>query len=75
LVELVDQLRAKHHEVTVIHPGLFRTTPCPGYAGIDLAVRPGRKLAELMAQASPDAIHMATEGPLGWAARRYCLQT
>jgi glycosyltransferase involved in cell wall biosynthesis len=72
LVELVDQLRAKHHEVTVIYPGLFRTRPCPGYAGIDLAVRPGRKLADLMAQASPDAIHIATEGPLGWAARRYC---
>lgn len=74
LVELVDQLRAKHHDVTVIHPGLFRTMPCPGYAGIDLAVQPGRKLAEWIAQTAPDAIHIATEGPLGWAARRYCVK-
>jgi glycosyltransferase involved in cell wall biosynthesis len=75
LVELVEQLRAKHHDVTVIHPGLFRTMPCPGYAGIDLAVRPGRKLAELMGQVTPDAIHIATEGPLGWAARRHCIRS
>jgi glycosyltransferase involved in cell wall biosynthesis len=74
LVELVDQLRAKGHVVDVIHPGLFRTRPCPGYAGIDLAVRPARQLAGLMAQAAPEAIHIATEGPLGWAARRWCLR-
>ena len=72
LVELVGQLRAKHHEVVVIHPGLFRTRPCPGYAGIDLAMGPGPKLAKLIEQTSPDAIHIATEGPLGWAARSYC---
>lgn len=40
LVELVRQLQQRGHEVLVIHPGLFRTRPCPGYAGIDLAVRP-----------------------------------
>lgn len=74
LVELVEQLRSKGHEVVVIHPGLFKTRPCPGYAGIDLAVRPARQLAKLMAEANPDAIHVATEGPLGWAARRHCLR-
>ncbi len=74
LVELVQALRAGGDEVLVIEPGQFRTRPCPGYAGIDLALRPGRQLARLLDEAQPDAIHIATEGPLGWAARRHCLR-
>ncbi len=72
LVELVRELRLMGHEVLVIHPGLFQTRPCPGYAGIDLAVRPGQRLTQLLQHFWPDAIHLATEGPLGWAGRRYC---
>jgi glycosyltransferase involved in cell wall biosynthesis len=72
LAELVDGVRGHGHEVVVIHPGLFKTRPCPGYAGIDLAIRPYRTLAELLDGHMPDAIHLATEGPLGWAARKHC---
>ncbi len=74
LVELVRELQALGHTVEVIHPGLFRTRPCPGYAGIDLAVRPSKELTRRLDAIAPDAIHLATEGPLGWAGRRYCLQ-
>lgn len=74
LVELVRELQQGGHEVEVIHPGLFKTRPCPGYAGIDLAVRPRRGLTRQIDAFRPDAIHIATEGPLGWAARRYCLK-
>ena len=74
LVELVEQLSAKGHVVEVIHPDLFQTRPCPGYAGIDLAVRPYAQLARQLDAFQPDAIHVATEGPLGWAARKYCLK-
>lgn len=74
LVELVEQLHANGHSVEVIHPDLFRTRPCPGYAGIDLAVKPYAQLAQQLKNFSPDAIHVATEGPLGWAARKYCLK-
>lgn len=74
LVELVRQLQTLGHEVAVIQPGQFRTRPCPGYAGIDIALFPGRRLGALMDAAAPDAIHIATEGPLGWAARRHCLR-
>ena len=74
LVELVRQVQGMGHEVTVIHPGQFRTRPCPGYAGIELALFPGGRLRQLMDGALPDAIHIATEGPLGWAARRHCLR-
>jgi glycosyltransferase involved in cell wall biosynthesis len=73
LVELVRELEEGHHTVEVIHPGLFKTRPCPGYKGIDLAIRPSRLLAQRLDEFKPDAIHLATEGPLGWAGRRYCL--
>ena len=74
LVELVRELEGSGHQLEVIHPSLFRTRPCPGYAGIDLAVSPARELARRLDAFQPDAIHLATEGPLGWAGRRYCLQ-
>ncbi len=71
---LCEQLHQGGHEVQVIHPGLFRTRPCPGYAGIDLAVRPAAQLKRILDAAEFDTIHLATEGPLGWAARRYCMK-
>ncbi len=74
LVELVRELEQQGHAVDVIHPGLFKTRPCPGYAGIDLAVRPKRGLTDRLDAFQPEAIHIATEGPLGWAARSYCLK-
>lgn len=74
LLELVRELEAGGHEVHVLHPGQFATRPCPGYPGIDLAVRPGRAVAEMLSAMVPDAIHLATEGPLGWAGRHYCLR-
>lgn len=74
LVELVRQLQDLGHEMVVIQPGQFRTRPCPGHPGIHIAVLPGRRMVELLKAAHADAIHIATEGPLGWAARRYCLR-
>lgn len=72
LVELVRELEALGHRIEVVHPGLFKTRPCPGYAGIDLAVSPKRGLTQKLDAFAPEAIHIATEGPLGWAARAYC---
>lgn len=66
------------HPVALITPESFMTVPCPGYPGIRLALLPYRALARrLRAQLAQDgevAVHIATEGPLGWAARRYCLR-
>jgi glycosyltransferase involved in cell wall biosynthesis len=61
------------HEILLATPGLFRSVPCPTYPEIRLALFPYRKLAKLISAFSPDAIHIATEGSLGFAARRYCL--
>jgi glycosyltransferase involved in cell wall biosynthesis len=72
LVALVDQLKKMEHSVEVIHPYQFKSMPCPGYSGIDLALFPYQKLAQRLQNFQPDCVHIATEGPLGWAARRYC---
>lgn len=74
LVELVKELAFAGHSVEVIQPGQFRTRACPGYPGIDFAISPKKLMAAKLDAFEPDAIHLATEGPLGWAARSYCLQ-
>jgi glycosyltransferase involved in cell wall biosynthesis len=72
LATVRDELAAMGHEVEVIAPNGFRSVPCPTYPEIRLALLPGRKLRRRADEFAPDAIHIATEGPLGWAARRYC---
>ncbi len=67
-------LRSWGHEVTVISPEQFRSVPAPTYPEIRLAVTwPGATGRELR-RIAPDAVHIATEGPLGFAARRYCIK-
>lgn len=67
-----DELRALGHRVLVISPDQFASIPCPTYPEIRLALaRPG-DVARRLRGFSPGAIHIATEGPLGVAARRYC---
>jgi glycosyltransferase involved in cell wall biosynthesis len=66
------ELERMGHSVTVLAPSGFRTVPCPTYPEIRLALLPGRKLAASLDALEPDAVHVATEGPLGIAARRYC---
>lgn len=69
-----QHLERAGHRMLVIQPGLFRTVPCPTYPDIRLALLPGRGVAKRLDTFKPHAIHVATEGPLGQAARRYCLR-
>ena len=70
---LGKQLQLMGHEVRYIAPGDFKTVPCPSYPGIRLAMFPRLKVAKMLREFEPQAIHIATEGPLGHAARSYCL--
>lgn len=60
------------NKVLYITPNDFRTLPMPTYPEIKLALLPNRKVAKLINDFKPDAIHIATEGPIGRAARRFC---
>lgn len=74
LVNLVAQLRGRGHDVQVISPEGFRTVPTPSYPEIPLALWPGPGVERRIRAFRPEAIHVATEGPIGSAARRYCLR-
>jgi glycosyltransferase involved in cell wall biosynthesis len=71
LQTIAEEIRAMGKTVEIIGPDQFRTIPMPSYPEIRLALFPGRKLARLIEAFAPDALHIATEGPLGIAARRY----
>ncbi len=69
---VIGELEKDGHQVFVVHPNLFNTLPCPTYPEISLALFPSRKLRQEALAFDPDAVHIATEGPLGMAARRLC---
>jgi glycosyltransferase involved in cell wall biosynthesis len=73
LAALHDGLTAAGHDVFPLTPELFRTVPCPTDREVRLAVAARPRLTGLLERMMPDAIHIATEGPLGTAARRYCI--
>jgi glycosyltransferase involved in cell wall biosynthesis len=66
------ELEKMGHTVGFIGPDQFRTVGLPGYSEIKIAVNPRRRLEKLIMEFRPEAIHIATEGPLGWAGRAIC---
>ncbi len=70
---LRDHLTAMGYQVKIIGPGDFKwTIPMPGYAEIKLCLFPYNRLRRMIADFGPaDVLHIATEGPLGMAARKY----
>lgn len=74
LTNTVQALNNLGHEVELITPDRFRTYPWPGYPDVGLAFLCGPKLRPMIKAFKPDAIHLVTEGPIGYAARRYCRQ-
>lgn len=60
------------NEVRYITPNEFKSFPLPSYPEIRLSILPNRRVAKIINDFRPDAIHIATEGPIGRAARRFC---
>jgi len=67
-----DELVALGHEVLMLTPEGRRAFPCPTYPEIRLVLFQGRTIARQLDEFRPDCIHIATEGTLGYAVRRYC---
>jgi glycosyltransferase involved in cell wall biosynthesis len=78
VVRTLDTVRSKieesGHKVMVVRPNNMSsfTLPCPTYPDISLAFGSGRNVAAAIDEFEPEFIHIATEGPLGWTARRIC---
>jgi glycosyltransferase involved in cell wall biosynthesis len=73
LTAMCGELGRRGHQAEVISPDLFRSLPCPTYPEIRLALAGSHAVGRRLERFEPDAIHVSTEGPLGWAARRWCL--
>ena len=75
LTRVTEECREMGHEIEVIHPGLgFRTMPLPTYPEIQLALGARKRIEEQFKAFEPEAIHIATEGTLGMAARAVCIK-
>lgn len=68
----IRHLRDRGHAVEVIEPGQFPSTPVPFYPEIRLCLPWQNQLAERVRSFQPDAIHIATEGPIGLSMRTFC---
>jgi glycosyltransferase involved in cell wall biosynthesis len=71
---LTAELEKLGHRVSITEPTGFSSIPCPSYPEIRLAWCRPSAIARRIGTVRPDAIHIATEGPLGLAARRYCVR-
>lgn len=60
--------------VELLTPERFKSLPCPSYPDIRLSLTTSKRIASIIREINPDAMHIATEGPLGWAARRAALK-
>jgi len=69
----VRELQALGHQVVLVTPEGARSIPVPSEPGLRLAVNPRSHVLAALDKCQPDALHIATEGPLGWAARRLAL--
>src|SRR5580704_4534554 len=74
LTRVVAELREMGDTVEVISPDQFPSSPLPTYPEIKLAVGAYEKVQERFKSFEPEAIHIATEGPIGLAARRICIE-
>lgn len=74
MTETVGRLKARGFDVDVFAPDRFITIPCPGYSEIRLALAPRFGLRKALNGFNPDIVHIVTEGPIGWAARGWCLK-
>ena len=73
LTSLARSAKGLGVDIEFLSPEGFRTFPLPTYPGLRLALPSRARIAQRIAAAAPDAIHIATEGPIGHMVRRYCI--
>ncbi|HKX80574.1 MAG TPA: glycosyltransferase family 1 protein, partial [Novosphingobium sp.] len=74
LATTIEGLKERGYQVATINPQQFLTVPMPGYASIRLAMAPRFGVRRRLDAQRPDLVHIATEGPIGWAARAWCMK-
>lgn len=72
LTSLAEAAKPLGVEIEFLTPDGFPSLPLPTYPGLRIALPNRREIARRIEAAAPEALHIATEGPIGWAARAYC---
>lgn len=72
LTSLANSASGLGEEIAFLTPEGFPSVPVPTYPGLRIALPSRREIARRIEAIAPDAIHIATEGPIGWAVRAYC---
>src|SRR4029453_2228269 len=72
LTSLANSASALGSEIEFLTPEGFGSLPLPPYPGLRVALPNRREIARRIEAAAPDAIHIATEGPIGWGERGHC---
>jgi glycosyltransferase involved in cell wall biosynthesis len=73
LTSLAANARKLGVDITFLTPEGFPSMPVPTYPNLRLALPSPRGIARRIEAARPDAIHIATEGSIGYLVRRYCI--
>ncbi len=73
LAATVSELTSRGYAVELITPERFLTVPMPSYRSIRLAIAPQFSARRMLNGFAPDIVHIATEGPIGWSARAWCI--
>jgi len=73
LMALADSARRLSVAIVFLTPEGFPSVPLPTYRSLRIALPNRREIARRIEEAAPDAIHIATEGPIGTMVRAYCL--
>jgi len=74
LTSLARSAAALGADISFLTPDGFPSMALPTYPGLRVALPNRREIVRRIEAAAPDAIHIATEGPIGWAVRAYCLR-
>jgi glycosyltransferase involved in cell wall biosynthesis len=74
LIMMAEAAKAFGVDVSFLTPQSFKTFAMPSYRDLRVALPYPAKIAQLIAEARPDSIHIATEGPIGLLVRRHCRQ-
>jgi glycosyltransferase involved in cell wall biosynthesis len=74
LTTLARAVRNRGATIAFLTPDGFPSFPLPTYPDMRCAIPNAREITRRIEAIAPEAIHIATEGPIGWAVRRYCIR-